>query len=80
MKFEQSFGLVISQLSYIICIYYRINLYGDFFSPFYLIIQAAMVFRMKLTHVPVDPVTSAADVNAMRKAINKNTCLVINIY
>lgn len=39
--------------------------------------KAAMVFRMKLTHVPVDPVTSAADVNAMRKAINKNTCLLV---
>ncbi|XP_029636366.1 sphingosine-1-phosphate lyase 1 [Octopus sinensis] len=39
--------------------------------------KAAMVLRMRLTHIPVDPVTKKVDVNAMKRAINKNTCLLV---
>jgi len=40
------------------------------------VLQAADFFRMKIRHVPVDPVTCKVDIRKMRKAINKNTCLV----
>ena len=39
----------------------------------YLILVSA---RMRLVRVPVDPKTHKADVKAMEKAINKNTCMV----
>ena len=34
---------------------------------------------MRLVRVPVDPKTHKADVKAMEKAINKNTCMVVNL-
>nr|CAG4644750.1 EOG090X051L [Leptodora kindtii] len=39
--------------------------------------KAAHYFRMRLVRVPVDPVTQKADVNAMKKAITRNTCMLI---
>ncbi|GAB1598525.1 sphingosine-1-phosphate lyase 1-like [Argonauta hians] len=39
--------------------------------------KAAMVLRMRLTHIEVDSVTQKVDVKAMKKAINKNTCLLV---
>ncbi|KAF9550713.1 hypothetical protein EC957_012030 [Mortierella hygrophila] len=38
--------------------------------------KAADYFGMKLIHVPIDPVTMQADMNAVKKAINKNTVLL----
>ncbi|KAF8979384.1 hypothetical protein BGZ46_005501 [Entomortierella lignicola] len=38
--------------------------------------KAASYFGMKLIHVPIDPVTMQADMNAVKKAINKNTVLL----
>ncbi|KAG0016621.1 hypothetical protein BGZ80_009078 [Entomortierella chlamydospora] len=38
--------------------------------------KAANYFGMKLIHVPIDPVTMQADINAVKKAINKNTVLL----
>lgn len=32
--------------------------------------------RMRLVRVPLDPKTHKADIKAMEKAINKNTCMV----
>lgn len=39
-------------------------------------IQFGHFFRMRLVRIPVDPKTHKADVKAMEKAINKNTCMV----
>ena len=39
--------------------------------------KAAHYFRIRLIHIPVDPVTRKADVNAMRKAITRNTCMLV---
>ena len=39
--------------------------------------KAAHYFRMRLIRIPVDPVTRKANVNAMKKAITKNTCMLI---
>lgn len=39
--------------------------------------KAAHYFGMKLVHVPVDPITFKADVNAVRKAINRNTVVLV---
>ncbi|XP_052766123.1 sphingosine-1-phosphate lyase 1-like isoform X1 [Mya arenaria] len=39
--------------------------------------KAADFFHMKLTHIPVDPKTCKVDVNKMRRAINKNTCMLV---
>ncbi|KAF9171221.1 hypothetical protein BGX21_009643 [Mortierella sp. AD011] len=38
--------------------------------------KAANYFGMKLIHVPIDPVTMQVDINAVKKAINKNTVLL----
>ena len=38
--------------------------------------QIIFLSRMRLVRVPVDPVTQKADVNAMKKAITCNTCMV----
>ncbi|XP_060067009.1 sphingosine-1-phosphate lyase 1-like [Ylistrum balloti] len=39
--------------------------------------KAAYYFRMKITHISVDKVTGKVDIKAMRKAINKNTCMLV---
>nr|CAG4640818.1 EOG090X051L [Eulimnadia texana] len=39
--------------------------------------KAAQLYRMKLVTVPVDPVTFKVDVRAMRKAITRNTCMLV---
>ncbi|XP_072051008.1 sphingosine-1-phosphate lyase 1-like [Amphiura filiformis] len=39
--------------------------------------KAAFYYRMKLIHVPVDPITRKVNVKAMRKKINKNTCMLV---
>ena len=39
-------------------------------------LQAAEYFRMRITHIPVDPKSGKVNVGKMRSAINKNTCLV----
>jgi len=39
--------------------------------------KAAHYFSMQITHVPVDPVTMRADVAAMKKAIRRNTVLLV---
>lgn len=39
--------------------------------------KAARVLNARLIKVPVDPVTGAADVNAMRMEINRRTCLMV---
>jgi sphinganine-1-phosphate aldolase len=38
--------------------------------------KAAAYFGMRVTHVPVDPDTTIVDIQAMRKAIGRNTCMV----
>ncbi|CAG2192089.1 DPL1 [Mytilus edulis] len=38
---------------------------------------AASYFRMKLTHIPIDEETRMVDIKAMRRAINKNTCMLV---
>ncbi|XP_032792755.1 sphingosine-1-phosphate lyase isoform X1 [Daphnia magna] len=40
-------------------------------------IQFGHFFRMRLVRIPVDPKTHKADVKAMEKAINKNTCMLL---
>ena len=35
--------------------------------------------RMRLVRVPVDPQTYKADVNALKRAITRNTCMVREI-
>jgi glutamate/tyrosine decarboxylase-like PLP-dependent enzyme len=42
--------------------------------------KAAFYFCIKLVHIRLDPVTFKADVKAMKKAINKNTCMVSSFY
>ncbi|XP_076075219.1 sphingosine-1-phosphate lyase 1-like [Mytilus galloprovincialis] len=39
--------------------------------------KAASYFRMKLTHIPIDEETRMVDIKAMRRAINKNTCMLV---
>ncbi|KAL3877655.1 hypothetical protein ACJMK2_035330 [Sinanodonta woodiana] len=39
--------------------------------------KAASIFHMKITHIKIDPKTMMVDVKAMRRAINKNTCLLV---
>lgn len=39
--------------------------------------KACHYFRMKLVHVPVDPVTMRVDVAAVRRAITRNTILIV---
>ncbi|XP_033737444.1 sphingosine-1-phosphate lyase 1-like [Pecten maximus] len=39
--------------------------------------KAAFYFRMKITHIPSDKVTGKVDIKAMRRAINKNTCMLV---
>nr|CAG4645494.1 EOG090X051L [Lynceus sp. MCZ IZ 141354] len=39
--------------------------------------KAAQLYRMKVVHTPVDPVTFRADVNAIKWAINGNTCMIV---
>ncbi|XP_021365462.1 sphingosine-1-phosphate lyase 1-like [Mizuhopecten yessoensis] len=39
--------------------------------------KAASYFRMKITHIPLDKVTGKVDIKAMRRAINKNTCMLV---
>ena len=41
--------------------------------------KAAGYFRMKITHIPVDDSTRQVNISAMKRAINKNTCMVSNI-
>ncbi|KAG0199733.1 hypothetical protein BGX28_007019 [Mortierella sp. GBA30] len=38
--------------------------------------KAASYFGLKLIHVPIDPVTMQVDINAVKRAINKNTVLL----
>ena len=38
--------------------------------------KAAHYFRMRITHIPVDPETRQVDTDAMWTAINKQTCMV----
>jgi len=39
--------------------------------------KAAICFQMKIVHVPVDKQTRQVDVAAMRRAINRNTCMLV---
>uniref|UniRef100_A0A8C5PR50 Sphingosine-1-phosphate lyase 1 n=1 Tax=Leptobrachium leishanense TaxID=445787 RepID=A0A8C5PR50_9ANUR len=39
--------------------------------------KAASYFRMKIVHVPLDPKTMQVDVKAMRRAISKNTAMLV---
>ena len=39
--------------------------------------KACAYFKIKLIRIPVDPVTLQVDVNKMRRAITKNTCMVL---
>nr|KAG5692678.1 hypothetical protein BaRGS_028478 [Batillaria attramentaria] len=39
--------------------------------------KAAEFFHMKITHIPVDEETRRVDVNAMRRAINRKTCMLV---
>ncbi|KDR14164.1 sphingosine-1-phosphate lyase [Zootermopsis nevadensis] len=39
--------------------------------------KAAAYFGMRVTHVPVDRDTTTVDIQAMRKAISRNTCLLV---
>ncbi|XP_033108376.1 sphingosine-1-phosphate lyase 1-like [Anneissia japonica] len=39
--------------------------------------KAAYYFKMKLVHVPIDPETSQVNVKAMKKLINKKTCMLV---
>lgn len=38
--------------------------------------KAAAYFRMKIVHVAVDPKTTSVNIKAMKRAINRNTCMV----
>nr|CAG4642477.1 EOG090X051L [Evadne anonyx] len=40
-------------------------------------VKAAQVFRMRLVLVPVDPKTYKVDMKAMKKAINRKTCMLV---
>lgn len=39
--------------------------------------KACSYFKIKLIRVPIDPITLEVDLNAMRKAITKNTCMLV---
>ncbi|CAL1538873.1 unnamed protein product [Lymnaea stagnalis] len=39
--------------------------------------KAAGYFHMKITHIPVDEQTRKVDLNAMRRAINRKTCVLV---
>ncbi|XP_052688545.1 sphingosine-1-phosphate lyase 1-like isoform X2 [Crassostrea angulata] len=39
--------------------------------------KAAAYFHMKITHIPINEETRKVDINAMRRAINKNTCVLV---
>lgn len=39
--------------------------------------KAAAYFGMRVRHVPVDPNTTTVDIQAMRKAISRNTCMLV---
>nr|CAG4634753.1 EOG090X051L [Alona affinis] len=39
--------------------------------------KAAQLYRMRLTRVPLDPVTMKVDIKAYKRAITKNTCLLL---
>jgi len=41
--------------------------------------KAAQLMGIKIRHVPVDPVTCTVDINAMRRMITSNTCMVCRI-
>jgi sphinganine-1-phosphate aldolase len=38
--------------------------------------KAAAYFRMRVKHIPVDPETTTVNIQAMKKAISRNTCMV----
>jgi len=40
-------------------------------------VKASQIYRMRLVLVPVDPVTFRVDVKAMKRAINRNTCMLV---
>lgn len=39
--------------------------------------KAAVCFAMRIVYVPVDPETRMVDLKAMKRAINKNTCMLV---
>ncbi|XP_061175676.1 sphingosine-1-phosphate lyase 1-like [Saccostrea echinata] len=39
--------------------------------------KAAAYFHMKITHIPIDEETRKVNINAMKRAINKNTCVLV---
>ncbi|XP_041363626.1 sphingosine-1-phosphate lyase 1-like [Gigantopelta aegis] len=39
--------------------------------------KAAHILRMKITHIPVDPITCKVDMKAMRRAIGRKTCMLV---
>ena len=39
--------------------------------------KAAHYFRMRITHVPLDPITRQVDIYAMKKAISSRTCVLV---
>ncbi|XP_013384760.2 sphingosine-1-phosphate lyase 1 isoform X2 [Lingula anatina] len=39
--------------------------------------KAAHAFRIKIKHIPVDSFTMQVDVDAMKKAISRNTCMLV---
>ncbi|XP_071952664.1 sphingosine-1-phosphate lyase 1-like [Antedon mediterranea] len=39
--------------------------------------KAAHYFKMKLVHVPIDPVTSEVNIKAMKRLITKKTCMLV---
>ncbi|XP_060576368.1 sphingosine-1-phosphate lyase 1-like, partial [Ruditapes philippinarum] len=39
--------------------------------------KAAEFFHMKITHIPVDPVTCKVDIRKMKRAINGSTCMLV---
>lgn len=39
--------------------------------------KAAAMMRIRLKHVPVDPVTFKVNLSAMKRAISKNTCMLV---
>ena len=38
--------------------------------------KAAHFFKIKIHHVPVDPITKKVNPNLLKSYINKNTCMV----
>ncbi|KAL5018188.1 hypothetical protein ScPMuIL_003910 [Solemya velum] len=39
--------------------------------------KAAWLFHMKITHIPIDPVSMKVNLRSMYRAINKNTCMLV---